>query len=1059
MKKFVDACIERPVSVAMFTIAIAIFGLVSFTRLPLSLLPDISYPTLTIETEYPGAAPAEIEALITRPIEESVGVISGVQSLTSRSRAGISEVTLEFLWKTNMDFAALDVREKLDLVQLPRDADNPTLLRFDPSSDPILRLGLSGSTDLAFLRQFAEEDLKKDLDSIDGVAAVKIEGGLEREIRVDIDEGKLAVFGITVEKVSDALAASNINLAGGSIYEDEARYLVRTLNEFQNIDDVASTLVLDDGERRIYLRDVAEVGWGHKERQAITKMDGSESVELRVYKEGDANTVQVARRVKARIDQLDKDLSTAGTELAILFDQSTFIEGSIDEVVSNGWQGGLLAILVIALFLRDRRATSVIGLSIPVSVVATFFVMYQMGLSLNIMSLGGLALGIGMVLDDSIVVLESIYRHRSLGKSSREAASTGAGEVGMAVVASTLTTVAVFLPIVFVQGIASQLFKDQALTVSISILASLAFSLALIPVLAARLKENGATNEESPAPVPTSRLRKILYGGPSWVLNKLRWATHALFLALSTLTYPFTWTFDRFENSVYRIYPKMIRAALAHRAAVLLAAGGLFAASLFVAQSVGIELIPNMAQGEFYFDIELPEGAPLELTDEVLTEIGREASDLPGVAMHFTSAGAVDNSGQEATGKGENRGRIHLVMANKEDRRTEAIAVAQMRERLTRYPGLAFQFDRPSYFSFKRPIELEIYGDHPQTLARYASLIAEAMESIEGLTDVRSSAEPGNPELQIFFSPERLAQMGLSVDQVSQTLRTKLRGDVATRLNEGERQIDIVVRAHEDSRARTEQVSELIVHGTGQRPVPLKAVAQTEMAVGPSEIRRVGQRRAVVISGNLIGRDLGRATRDIESAIAGLGLPASIVTRFGGQHREMESSFGSLYLAIFLAIFLVYFVMASKFESLMHPFIILFTIPLGLVGVIWALVLSGNPVSVIVLIGTVMLAGIVVKNAIVMVDYINICRERGMPKNDAIVEAGKIRLRPILMTTLTTILGLVPMALGFGEGAEIRAPMAITVIGGLAVSTLLTLIVIPTVYSMLDRKRYAGEAA
>ena len=1055
MKKFVDACIERPVSVAMFTIAIAIFGIVSFTRLPLSLLPDISYPTLTVETQYPGAAPAEVESLVTRPLEESVGVISGVQSLTSSSRAGISEVTLEFAWKTNMDFAALDVREKLDLVRLPRDTSKPTLLRFDPSSDPILRLGLSGSSDLAFLRQFAEEEIKKDLDSIDGVAAVKIEGGLEREIHVDIDEGKLAVYGITIESVADRLAAGNINLAGGSIYEEEARYLVRTLNEFENVNDIASTLVLDDEERRIYLRDVADVQWGHKEREAITKMNGGESVELRVYKEGDSNTVQVARRVKERMNQIDKELTDAGVDLEVLFDQSTFIEGSIDEVVDNAWQGGLLAILVIALFLRDRRATTIIGLSIPVSVVATFFIMYQMGISLNIMSLGGLALGIGMVLDDSIVVLESIYRHRSLGKSGREAASTGTSEVGMAVVASTLTTVAVFLPIVFVQGVASQLFRDQALTVSISILASLAFSLALIPVLAARL--GGSDEATATAAKAATGKTRIFHVAPAWIVGKLRFVARAVFLFLSILASPFTHLFNRFEQVAYRVYPKMIRAALAHRAAVLIAAAALFGFSLLAARGIGIELIPNMAQGEFYFDVELPEGAPLAITDNVLVEIGNEAVAIPGVERHFTSAGAVSNTGQESTGKGENRGRIHVVMADKEDRRGEEVAIAQMREKLGRYPGLKYQFDRPSYFSFKRPIELEVYGDQPETLARAATLIAESMEAIEGLTDVRSSAEPGNPELQIFFSPERLAQVGLSVDQVSQTLRTKLRGDVATRLNEGERQIDIVVRAHELSRARTEQVPELIVYGSDDRPVPLKSVAQTELAVGPSEIRRVGQRRAVVISGNLEGRDLGNVTRDIEQAIVALDLPSTITTRFGGQHSEMESSFSSLFLAIFLAIFLVYFVMASKFESLMHPFIIMFTIPLGLVGVICALVASGNPVSVIVLIGVVMLAGIVVKNAIVMVDYINICRERGMPKNEAIVEAGKIRLRPILMTTLTTVLGLVPMALGLGEGAEIRAPMAITVIGGLAVSTLLTLIVIPTVYSVFDRKRYVGD--
>ena len=490
MSRLVDFCIRRPVSVSMFTVAVAIFGIVSFTRLPLNLLPDISYPSLTVETRYQGAAPAEVESLLSRPIEEAVGVISGVKRLTSRSRAGISEVTLEFLWDTNMDFASLDVREKLDLVQLPRDADKPTLLRFDPSSDPILRLGITGSSNLAALRQYAEEELKKELDAVDGVASVKVEGGLEREIQVDVHEDRLARAGVNVAAVSAALSAGNVNLAGGSIYEEDARYLVRALNEFEDLADIGATQLVYEEGRRVYLRDVADVHWGHKERESIVRTDGHETVELRVYKEGDANTVQVARGVSERLDALEGEIPD-DVAAAVLFDQSSFIEGAIDEVVQNAWVGGLLAVLIIALFLRDTRATVIVGLSIPVSVVATFFIMYQMGISLNIMSLGGLALGVGMLLDDSIVVIESIYRHREKGANGHDAAVRGTSEVAMAVVASTLTTVAVFLPIVFVEGVAGQLFNDQAMTVSISILASLGFSLALIPVLAARLAPSG----------------------------------------------------------------------------------------------------------------------------------------------------------------------------------------------------------------------------------------------------------------------------------------------------------------------------------------------------------------------------------------------------------------------------------------------------------------------------------------------------------------------------------------------------------------------------------------
>jgi len=1068
MKTFVEFCIRRPVSVGMLTVAVIIFGAVAFSRLALSLLPDISYPTLTVETRYAGAAPAEMESLVTRPVEEAVGVVSGVERLSSRSRAGVSQVTLQFLWKTNMDIAALDVREKLDLVVLPRDAEKPVLLRFDPASDPILRVGLSGSSDLAALRQLGEEEIKRDLDSIDGVAAVKIEGGLEREIQVDLDERRLAVYGITVEQVSDALARNNINLAGGSIYEEEARYLVRTLNEFQNIDDVAATAVVDGTGRRVLLRDVADVRWGHKERESIARVGGKESVELKIFKEGDSNTVDVARRVKGRLAEIQKGLPE-GTALATLFDQSIFIEGSIAEVVSNAWQGGLLAILVIALFLRDARATTIIGLSIPVSVVATFFIMYQMGLSLNIMSLGGLALGIGLVVDDSIVVLESIYRHRALGKSGLQAAAEGTGEVAGAVVASTLTTVAVFLPIVFVEGVAGQLFKDQALTVSMSILASLCFSLTLIPVVAARLAHGETLHDSEVAPTfpdasgphpqrvglraPAGRLQRA----PSWVVGRIRALARLVGLAFSFVTSPFIRVFARFEDAVYRGYPRLVEHALSHRAVVLSGSAAILFVSLLGARTLGIELIPNLAQGEYFFDVELKEGTPLESTDRVLDEIGTRAGATPGVAQYFTSTGTTSSGGDDASSRAENRGRLQVMMKDKEDRIAEDEAIRKIRAELERMPGVAAKFGRPSYFSFESPIELEIYGNHEDELARVAGLLADRMRAIPGLTDVKSSAEAGNPELQVSFSRDRIAQMGLSIDGVSRVLRTKLRGDVATRLNEGERQIDVVVRASEVSRTRTEQVDELNVEGSAGRAVQLKTLARTELATGPSQIRRVGQRRAVVISANVAGRDLGSVSQDLERAVERAGLPPSVTTRLAGQHQEMQSSFGSLYLAMGLAIFLVYFVMASQFESLMHPFIILFTIPLGAVGVIWGLVATGQTVSVIVLIGVVMLAGIVVKNAIIMVDYINRLRERGVSKREAIVTAGQTRLRPILMTTLTAILGLVPMALGLGEGAEIRAPMAITVIGGLTISTLLTLVVIPVVYSVMDRKQF-GEA-
>lgn len=1050
----VTLSVRRPVTIGMMVVAIVIFGAVSFTRLPVNLLPEISYPTLTIETKYAGAAPAEVESLITRPIEEAVGIISGVQRLTSRSRSGLSQVTLEFAWKTNMDLATLDAREKLDLVTLPRDAEKPAILRFDPSSDPILRLGLSGSGDLARLRMVAEDEVKKDLESIDGLASVKVEGGLERQIDVRVDESRLSSYGLTVQDVITSLARNNVNLAGGSIYEHEARYLVRTLNEFQNPDDVSKTIIRDAGGRQVLMRDVADVAWGHKDREVIARVNGQESVSLNVYKEGDANTVAVARAVKARLDRVQKSLP-AGMTLATMFDQSVFIEGAIGEVLSNAWQGGLLAILVIFFFLREMRSTGVIALSIPISVVATFTIMYQMGLSLNIMSLGGLALGIGMLVDDSIVVLEVIARHRAAGKGLVEAAVDGTKEVQGAVVASTLTTVAVFLPIVFVEGVGGQLFKDQALTVSFSIIASLGISLTLIPMLSARIGHARSVEPLAPAAGRLAAARRFaFYTIPIATLRAVRFAVGVAVLPFGWIVRPVLRLFEAVEARIYRWYPMAIRGALRHPWAVLGTAVLLLAVSVAGARRLGVELIPPMVQGEYAFDVKLPEGASIESTDRLLSDVAKRAKLVPGVGTVFSTAGG-GKGGADQGSREENVGELLVLMRDRSDKAAEEAGIDRIRATLVALPGVEATFRRPSFFTFKTPVELEIYGDDYGMLRRVAGQAAGSLETIPGLADVTSSAEAGSPEVRVRFNPDQLARLDLTPESVSQTLRAKVKGEVATRVSEGDREIDVVVRASDGSRDEVADVEGMIVQRRDGVAIPLRAVASTEVETGPSEIRRVGQRRAVVISGNLTGRDLGSVTTDIERTVAGSGLPAGVTAKMGGQNLEIQTSFRSLYLAIGLAVFLVYFVMAAQFESLLHPLIIMFSIPLAGVGVVAALVATGNRVSVIVLIGVVMLAGIVVKNAIVLVDHVNQRRREGMAKADALVEAGRVRLRPILMTTLTTILGLIPMALGLGAGAEIRAPMAVTVIGGLAVSTLLTLIVIPTVYFVVDRKQFA----
>jgi len=1083
----VDFSLRRRVTVAMVAIAVSLFGAVAFQRLPVNLLPDISYPSLTLETRYPGAAPAEVEALLTRPVEEAVGVVAGVERITSVSRPGLSQVTLEFGWDRDMDFAALDVRQKVDLVTLPREAGEPVLLRFDPSNDPIQRLYLTAEDatadpDLFRLRYLGEEVLKKDLESVEGLAAVKVHGGFEEEIQVRVDEGKLSLLGLSIQDVLDRLARENINQAGGSLYEREARYLVRSRNEFEDLDDILAIIVRSDNGRQVTLGDVASVIRGGKQREVISRYNGREAVELALYKEGDANTVAVARAVTARLRSLDKELPE-GVTVATGVDQSRFIEASIREVLGNALVGGAIAIVVLLLFLRDLRSTVIVGISIPLSVVATFFLMYQTGTTLNIMSLGGLALGVGMLVDNAIVVLEAIHKRRERGEGALDAARHGASEVGRAVVASTLTTVAVFVPVVFLEGVAAQLFLDQALTVSFALLASLAVALTLIPMMAGLVGGSGA---ESPStsrstPLPGERgdspgwrqrwgrgvrtgLRFLLVTVPSWVLAGIRWLARWTVRLLGWLFWPLGRAFDAALGAVAGGYPKVLTWALAHRGTVVAMALLALAGTVALVPSLGLDLIPPLSQGEFAYRVELPEGTPLEATDRYLAGLQEGLAEDPRVDSVSVLTGGAGLSLTRTGTEGENVGRIHVRMAPGTSSGDETAVAEMLRRRLETAEEARFEIERPQVLTFRTPVEVEIYGDRLPELHAAAGRLRDRLSEVPGVVDLESSAELGNPEVQVTFQRERLTLMGLDLAQVAATVRNKVQGEVATYLSEGDREIDIRVRSVEPGRASVEDVGELIV---GQRtvnggdiPIRLKSVADLRVAEGPSEIRRIGQKRAAVLAGSLAGRDMGAVAADLAAALREEPLPAGVVAALGGQQQEMSTALRSLLFALALAAFLVYLVMASQFESFLHPFVILLTLPLGAIGVVASLALTGHTVNVVAMIGAVMLAGIVVNNAIVLVDAVNrLRREDGLPKHEALVRAGQDRLRPILMTSATTICGLLPMALGLGEGAELRAPLAVTVIGGLAVGTVLTLVVIPVVYSLLDLKELPADVA
>lgn len=1092
--KIIDIATRRRVTILMFTVAVMLFGFVSLSRLPVNLLPDLSYPTLTVRTIYQGAAPSEIENLLSRPIEESVGIIRGVRVVRSVSRAGQSDVTLEFAWGTDMDYAALDVREKLEVLQLPLEADRPTLLRFDPSTEPVMRFALARRTDipedanqsvlppadadriedeLKLLRRQADEQVKKDLESVVGVAAVKVSGGLEDEIQVLVDQYRLAQLGLRIEQVAQRLRAENVNLSGGRLEEGTQQFLVRTVNEFETIQQIADAIIANVDGQPIYLRDIAEVRQGAREREAITRVNGQEAVELAVYREGDANVVRVAGDVTQRLQRLRRNLP-GDMQLVKTYDQSVFIENAIKEVISAAVIGGLLAVLILYLFLKNAWTTTIIAVSIPVSVVATFAMMYGGGLTLNIMSLGGIALAVGLLVDNSIVVLENISRKREEGAGILEAARGGTGEVSTAVIAATLTTIAVFLPLVFVEGIAGQLFRDQALTVTFALMISLVVALTVIPMLASLGSEvrgrghRKVEHDANLAPVATTqapagrmrRARIFVFTGSATVVTRAAYATgRGVSWFFRMVLSPLVWVFNRFYDRISATYPDLLRSALDNRLTTLGVALLMFVLSLALIPRLGMELIPQLAQGEFNVEVQLTPGSPLDRTDSLVAGLQEIANGIPGVARTYGVSGTGNRLDANPEEAGENTGTLNVVLHDGVGTEAESNAMATLRDYLERQPGVTHKFSRPELFSFATPLEIEVAGYDLDQLKRVSDSIIALMSDSERFADVKTSMEFGHPEVQIHFDHERAARLGLRVDQIADTVVRQVRGEVATRYTWHDRKVDVLVRASDDQRQSVERIRQLIVNPESDRPVTLSAVADISVAIGPGEIRRISQERVAVISANLRFGDLGSAGEEARAIIAQVPLPAGIVIRLAGQSDEMQRSFESLIFALALAVFLVYLVMASQFESLLHPFVILFTIPLAMVGAVLALWATGSTISIIVFIGLIMLAGIVVNNAIVLVTRINQLRDDGLARLEAVVEAGRARLRPIIMTTLTTVLGLMPLALGFGEGSEMRAPMAITVIGGLLFSTLLTLVVIPVMYTVLDIRETAADQA
>jgi len=1056
--RLVDFSIRRPVAIAMAFLAIVVFGIVSFSRLPLDLLPDVSFPTLTVQTQYTGVGPQEIENLISRPIEEAVSVVQGVQQVTSRSRPGRSDVTLTFRWGTDMDFAALDVRERLDLLNLPAIATRPTIARYDPNAEPVLRFALtperpldptiaSDRRELIALRHLAEENVRRGLEGVEGVAGVRVTGGLVEEIQVDVDESRLAGLGIPFQQVVRRLEAENINLAGGVVEEAGAEYVVRTVNEFVDIDEIQNAIIGTVDGQPVLLRDVAEVRRDAAERETISRVGGAEAVELAILRESTANIVRVAETVRERVGALEETLPP-GIRFTLIRDESVFIRNAVQDVQQAAIVGGLLAVLVLLLFLRHIPTTLIIATAIPISVIATFVLMFGRGITLNIMSLGGLALGVGMLVDSAIVVLESIARERERGLVPASAAGAGTDRVARAVIASTLTTVAVFLPIVFVEGIAGQLFGDQAWTVSFALVSALVVALTLIPMLAAR----GSGAAVHAGEVGRGRVSRGVGTAVAASAGYGMRAFGALGRGSGRVLGPVVGTFDRGYGWIDRRYPIWLRSSLRRPGRVLIGAGIAILVAVALFPRLGLELIPEFRQAELVVELESAPGTSLARMETLTRQAELVAMEIGGVREVFSTVGMRGVAGAMGGGGGgdmERHASTLLVRLDGLDVDENRIA-RELSDGLGILPGVAYRVDRPSLFTMAAPIEVEVRGYNLQMLNQIARDVRAELRSMPDVGAVGDERRQGNPEVTIQFDRERVARAGLTVVDAAEAVRSRVQGTMSTEFTERDRELGILVRAQETQRQTLRNLGDLRIE-TPTGNVALGSIAQLGFGEGPAEIVRRNGSRVALIEAQPAGRDLAGVISRIEAAVRDIPRPGDVAIVVAGQSQELRESIRSMQFALLLAVFLVYLVMASQFESFRQPFVILVTVPLAAVGAVVSLWVTGTPISVVALIGVVMLAGIVVNNAIVLIDTVNqLRREDGYSLDGALVRAGRLRLRPIVMSTLTTVLGLLPLALFRGEGMELRAPLAIPVIGGLLVATALTLVVVPVLYRMTE---------
>ncbi len=1040
--------VRRPVTTIMMYLAVILLGIIAWMKLPQELYPPISYPQLTIVTHYKDAAPEEIELLITKPIEEVVGTVSGVRRISSISKEELSLVIAEFNWGKNMDFAALGVREKIDLIKerLPRGSEDPVVIKFNPFELPVMVLNLAGEFSPHDLLKLARKQVKNELEKVDGVAAVNISGGLEREILVEVDQGRLQASDLPISQVAEAISKANLNYPAGSIKEAFYEYLIRTMGEFQVVPEIPKIAVGVDErkernpqrpqqeggqelrplakekgipapQRMILLKDLATVKDTFKERTSVSRFNGRENVSLRIQKQASANTLQVATRVREALERVQPVLPP-GIDLTVASDQSVFIRNAIRGVQHAAMQGGFLAFMVLYLFLGNPWAALNVSFAIPISVLSTIGLMYFSGTTVNIISMGGLALGVGLLVDAGIVVVENIDRFREQGLPSREAAIRGTEEVGSAVAGSILTNIVVFLPMLFTAGIVGQLLKDLAYTVTFSNLISLVVSLTLTALVASWIQHGRGRSPIEPA----------------------------------------IESFRRFDM-------KLVTWFLRHRLVGIGMVVLLFAGSVVLVGRLDREVLPKADQGQFTLRVNLSPGTRLEVTNRVSQRVEAVLRAIPEVDNITVTIGSSKEKKAEELLETLGSHQAEIFVSLKplyrgwgrppgprfRIRRNSAV-IQELKETLNREPleGAEVEYlleDSALKSSFgNAPVVVEIKGLDLPKMEELAGKVKAMLENTPGLYGVKTSQIQPSPETKVHVNKDRAADYHLSVSDIALTSQTAVKGFVASKFKEEGKEYDIRVRLREEDRRDLNKVRRLLVHSPLDMNVPLSEVAYFAVGKGPTEIRHLDQQRTILISAQLFHRPLSEILEDVNRGLNSLPVPSGYTLLLSGENKEMKESFRSLVFALVLAVILIYMVMACEFESLWQPLLIMVTIPMSLIGVAFGLWLTRTPVSVMSVIGFILLGGIVVNNGIVLIEFVNLLRKQGKNPEEAVTEASQTRLRPILMTAAAEILGLMPLALGLEEGVELQGPMAITQIWGMTVSTFLTLIFLPTLY-------------